>query len=105
MANLPQAGLKTRLYVLQKRMAAEARVLLESVARRHVTNAVAEQTAEVAHLFLERRRRRIRIALRIEQQRMSALGADVFVTAVAIGELFVVVLAKEARQGVTNACD
>ena len=36
---------------------------------------------------------------------MSALGADVFVTAVAIGELLVIVLAEETRQRVTNACD
>jgi hypothetical protein len=91
--------------LLQKRMAAETRVLLESIARRHVTNAVAEQTAQVAHLLLERRRRRIRIALGVEQERMSALRADVFVTAVAIGEFLVVVLAEEARQRVTNASD
>ena len=36
---------------------------------------------------------------------MPALGADIFVTAVAIGELLVVVLAEKARQGVTNVCD
>ena len=86
-------------------MPAEARVLLEAVARRHMTDAVAEQTAEVAHLFLEGRRRRIRIALRIEEQRVAALRADVLVAAVAVGELLVIVLAEKARQGVTNACD
>jgi hypothetical protein len=90
---------------LQERVPAEARVLLESIARRHVTNAVAEQAAKVADFLLERRRRRIRIALGIEQQRVSALRADVFVTAVAIGELLVVVLAEEARQRMTNASD
>jgi hypothetical protein len=41
--------------------------------------------------------------LRVEEQRMPALRADIFVTAVAIGELLVVVLAKEARQRVPNA--
>jgi hypothetical protein len=84
---------------------AEAGVFLEAVARRDVARAVAEQAAEVAHLLLERRRRRIRIVLRLEQQRMPALRADVFMTAVAIGELLVVVLAEEARQRVTHAGD
>lgn len=36
-------------------MPAEARVLLEPVARRHVTDAVAEEAAEIAHLLPERR--------------------------------------------------
>jgi len=80
-------------------------VTAESVARRDVSRAVTEETAEVAHLLLERRRRRIRIVLRIEQQRMPALRADVFVTAVAIGELLVIVLAEEARERVTHARD
>jgi len=84
---------------------AEAGVFLEAVARRDVARAVAEQAAEVAHLLLERRRRRIRIVLRLEQQRVPALRADVFMTAVAIGELLVVVLAEEARQRVTDARD
>jgi hypothetical protein len=93
------------LDLLQERMTAEAGVLLESVARRDVARAMSEQTAEVADLLLEGRRRRIRIALRIEQQRMPALRADVFVTAVAIGELLVIVLAEKTRQRVTNAGD
>ena len=41
----------------------------------------------------------------IEQQRMPALRADVFMTAVAIGELFVVVLPQEARQRMPDARD
>jgi len=82
-----------------------AGVLLEAVARRDVADAVAEEAAEVAHFLLERRRRRIRIVLGVEQQRMPALRADVFMTAVAIGELLVVVLAEEARQRVTHARD
>jgi len=100
---MPDVAPDSRL--LQERMAAEAGVLLESVARRDVARAMAEQAAKVAHLFLERRRRRIGIALRVEEQRMPALRADVFVTAVAIGELLVVVLAEKTRQRVTNACD
>jgi len=100
---MPDAPGQRRL--LQESVAAEAGVLLEPVARRDVARAMAEQAAQVAHLLLERRRRRIRIALRIEQQWMPALGADIFVTAVAIGELLVIVLAEEAGQGVTNASD
>ena len=34
---------------------------------------------------------------------MATLHADVFMTAVAIGELLVMMFAKEARQGVANA--
>ena len=90
---------------LQKRVAAEARVLLEAIAGCDVANAMPDKTAQVAHLLLERRRRRIRIVLGIEQQGMSALRADVFVTAVAIGELLVVMLAEKTRQRVTNARD
>jgi len=97
--------LAPHLRLLQEGVTAEAGVLLESVARRDVSRAVTEETAEVAHLLLERRRRRIRIVLRIEQQRMPALRADVFVTAVAIGELLVIVLAEEARERVTHARD
>ena len=41
--------------------------------------------------------------LRIEQERMPALRAHIFVTAVAIGELFVIVLAEKTRQRMTNA--
>ena len=53
-------------------MTAEARILLEAVASRYVSNAVAEEAAEGAHLLLEGRRRRIWIVLRLEQQRMPA---------------------------------
>ena len=95
--------LAPHLCLLQERVTAEARVLLESVARRDVARAMAEQAAQVAHFFLEGRRRRIGIVLGVEEERMAALRADVFVTAVAIGELFVVVLAEKARERVTNA--
>ena len=94
-----------RRRVLEERVAAEACVFLEAVARRHVSYAVAEQPAQVAHLLLERGGRRIGIVLRVEQQRMAALRADVFVAAVAIGELLVVVLAEEARQRVPHPRD
>lgn len=86
-------------------MTAEARVLLEPVACRDVSCAVPEHTAQVAHLLLERRRRRVWVLPGVEEERMPALRAHVFMTAVAIGELLVVVLAQETRQRVTHARD
>jgi hypothetical protein len=97
--------LAPHLRLLEEGVTAEAGVLLESVAHRDVPRTVAEEAAQVAHLLLERRRRCIRIVLRLEQQRMPALRAHVFVTAVAIGELLVVVLAEETGQRVTHARD
>ena len=102
-ADCGMPDLAPHLRLLQKRMAAEAGVLLESVARRDVARAMAEQAAEIPHFLLERRRRRIRILFSVEQQRMPALRADVFVTTVAIGELLVIVLAEEARQRMPHA--
>jgi len=104
-ADCGMPDLAPHLRLLEEGVTAEARVLLESVAHRDVARAVAEEAAEVAHFLLERRRRRIRIVLGLEQQRMPALRAHVFVTAVAIGELLVIVLAEEARQRVTHARD
>lgn len=77
-------------------MPAKARILVEAVAGGNVTGMMPEQSAQVAHLLFERRRRRIRIALGVEQQRVAALCAHVFVAAVAIGELLVSVLAEKA---------
>jgi hypothetical protein len=88
---------------LQEGVPAETRIFQEAVARRDVTRAMTEQAAQVAHLFLERRRRRVGIVLRIEQQRMTALRAHVFMAPVAIGELLVIVLAEKARQRVPHA--
>ena len=57
MANLAQAGLKTRPYTgfFQKRVPTKARIFVKPIACSDATNAVAEQTAEVADLLLERR--------------------------------------------------
>jgi hypothetical protein len=89
----------------EERMPAEAGVLLEPVARRDVPHLVPENAAQVSHLLPERRRCRIGIVLGIEQQRMPALGAHIFMTSVAVRELFVGVLAEKARQGMTNVGD
>jgi hypothetical protein len=105
MADLADAAGRRLLDVLQEGVTAKARVLFESVASRDVTDAVAEEPAEVAHLLLEVRRRRVRVALGVEEQRMPALAADVFVTAVAIGELLVIVLPEETRQRMPDVRD
>jgi hypothetical protein len=88
----------------QEGMPTMTRVLLETVTGRDVTNAMAKETAQIPNLLLEPRRGAIRVVCGIEQQRMPALRADIFVTAVPIGELFVIVLAEEARQGVPDPC-
>src|SRR5262245_41276898 len=103
MTNLADTAGRRLLDALQEAVAAEARILFQSIASRHVTDSVAEEPAEIPDLFLEVRSRGVGIALGVEQQRMPALRADIFVTAVAIDELFVVVLAEKARQRVTNA--
>ena len=43
--------------------------------------------------------------LRVEQQRMAALRADVFMAAVAIGKLLVIVLPEKTRQCMADAGD
>ena len=66
---------------------------------------MAEQPAQVADLFLEGGGRGVGIMRHLKQQRMTTLGADVFVAAVAIGEFFVGVFAEKARQRVPHARD
>ena len=105
MTELADAAGRRLLDALQERVTAEACVLLESVASHDVTDAVTEEPAQVSHLLLEVRWCRVRIARAVEEQRMPALAADVFVTAVAIGELLVIVLAEKARQRVPNVRD
>ena len=86
-------------------MATETGVLPKPITSGDVADAVTEQTAEIADLLLEGRRRRIGIVFGFEHQRMPALRAHVFVAAVAIGELLVIVLAEKTRQRVTNPGD
>lgn len=86
-------------------MPTEAGVFLESIPRRHMPHAVAVHPAQVTHLLLERGGPRVRIVIRRKQQRMPALDADVFVTAVAIGELLVVVRAEKAGQRMAHPGD
>jgi hypothetical protein len=91
--------------LFQERMTAEAGILLEPVASRDMLDAMAEEAAQVTHLLLERRGVRVRIVPFGKQQRMAALHAHVFMTAVAIGQLLVVMLAEKARQRVPHPRD
>ena len=67
--------------------------------------AMAEQPTEVADFLLEGGGRGVGIMGHLEQQRMPALGADVFVAPVAIGEFFVGVFAEKARERVPHPRD
>ena len=99
--------------LLQEGVSAEARILLEPVARRHVTDAVAEKSAEVADFLIEGWGRRpfrgafecggVGVVLGVEQQRMAALDAHVFVASVAFAQPFILMLAEETRQCVPHA--
>jgi hypothetical protein len=61
------SNLPGNLRFLQERMPAEARVFLESIARRDMTHAMSEQPTQVTDLLLERRRGRVGIVFRVEQ--------------------------------------
>jgi hypothetical protein len=89
--------------LLQEGVPAEARILLEPVARRHVTDAVAEDAAQVAHLLLEEGRRAVGVVFGVEEQWMTTLNAHVFVASVAFGQPFILMLTEEARQCVPHA--
>jgi hypothetical protein len=98
MADLPADGL-----LLEERMAAETGVFLIAVPRRDVLGAMPEKAAEVSHLLPEGGGGGVGIMRRLEQQRMSALHAHVFVAAVAISELLVLMRAEEAGECVPDS--
>jgi|SRR5687767_14097461 len=89
--------------LLEERVPAKTRELLVAVARGDVTHMMSKQAAQIAHFLLEGGGRPIRIVVGVEQQRMSALRADVFMTPIALGELLVMMLAEKARERVTHA--
>jgi hypothetical protein len=90
-------------FVAEKRMPASARVLNQPIALRDGDDVVAEESAKIANLLPEQQRVRVRIAVGLEQERVSALNADVLVIAVAGGKALVGVMAEEARQRVTDS--
>lgn len=88
--------------VLEERMAAEAGVFNEAIARGDLVDAVAEQAAGVADFLVEDVAVRERIRRRREDERMSAPYADVLVMSVTPGEQYVSVMTQEARQRVPD---
>ena len=88
--------------ILEERMTAEACIFSESVPQGDLADSMAEQAAQVTDLLPERRAPRIRIAVGLEQQRVTALRADVFMMPIAPGQWLVGVSTKEARQGVPD---
>ena len=86
----------------QKGVAAPTRVLDESVPIGHARHAVTEYSAQVAHLLVEDRGVRIRIAVSGKQQGMSALNADVLVMIVPVDEVLVGVVSEKTGQRVTD---
>jgi len=91
-------------FLSEKCVAASARILNEPVAFGDGDDAVAEQATQIPHLLAEQQRVRVPVAVGREQQRVTALDADVLVIAVARRETFVGVMAEEARQRVTDPC-
>ena len=66
---------------------------------------MAKQPAQVADLLPEGGGRGVGIMRLFKEQWVAALRADVFVAAIAIGELLVVMLAEKARQRVAHSRD
>jgi hypothetical protein len=90
---------------LQERMPAEARILFVTISSRHVMHTMAEDAAQISHLLPECHGLGIWVMTFAKEQRVTALHADVFMAAVAIGQLLVMVLAEETRQGVPDVRD
>lgn len=86
----------------QKSVAAPTRVLDETVPIGHARHAVAEYSAQVAHLLVEDRGVGIRIAVSGKKQGMSALNADVLVMIVPIDKVLVGVVSEKTGQRVTD---
>ena len=84
-------------------MTAVTGVSVEPVARGDRRDPMAEQAAEIPDLLLELRLVTIGVVSVAEDQRVTALDADVFARAVTIGERLVLVMAQEARERVPDA--
>ena len=76
-------------------MAAKTGILVESHSSCHELDVMPEHTAEVSHFLVEERNIGIRITILCEQQRMTALHADVLVIAVSVGEPLIRVMPQE----------
>ena len=101
-ADQRMAHLWSDAVVFEERMAAEAGVFHEAIARGDRVDAVAEQAAGVADSLVEDVAVRERIRRRREDERMPASDADVLVMPVTPGEQHVGVVPQEARQRVPD---
>jgi hypothetical protein len=87
----------------QEGVATSTRVLREAIPCSHLRNAMTKYSAKVPHFLVELGSLGVRIAISREEQGMTALHADVLVMAVALHESLIRVMAKEARERMTNA--
>jgi hypothetical protein len=87
----------------QKRVTASARVFDETIPTGHARHVMTEYSAEVAHFLVEQRGAGVGIDLSGEQQRMTALNANVLVMIVAIDEVLIRVVSEKTRQRVSDA--
>ena len=86
-------------------MPAVACVLDKAVARCGHGHAVTKQSAQIADLLRKLSFGGVGVGVCTEQERVAALHAHIFVTAVSIDQAFVRVMAEETGQRVTNARD
>ena len=97
------ANKRLRLGVLHERVAAAARVFRAAAPLGDAMHAMAEEPAEVAHLFVEDAAGRIRIGILRKQERVAAADAGVFGVAVPLSDALVGVVDEEAPERVANA--
>jgi hypothetical protein len=88
--------------VQQEGVAAAARIFGESAATADYVDRVAGQAAKIAHPLGEGPGSGVRVRRALEQQRVAAADADVFVVAVSLGRALVRVVSEETRQRVAD---
>ena len=94
-----------RALVLEKRVAAVARVLDEPVTQRDAVHTMTEQPAEVTDFLPELAIRVVGVAIRRKHERVPALNANILVMLVANSHAHIRVMAEKAGQGMANAGD
>jgi hypothetical protein len=86
----------------QESVAASTRVLREAISGGHLRDAVSKYSAKVPHFLVELGGLGVRVAISGEEERMAALNADILVMAVALHQALIRVMAKEARERMTD---
>ncbi|MBA3440879.1 MAG: hypothetical protein H0T92_13520 [Pyrinomonadaceae bacterium] len=95
-------NLRSTLRFAEKRMAAVARILYQSVPFGYGMNPVPEHSAQVPNLFMESVPAGVWRVLSLEEQRMPARHAHIFTVTIAGTHPRIVVTKEEARQGMTH---